>query len=138
MNILVTGGCGFIGSHLVESLLKKNYKVFVIDNLSNGRKENLAKIKNKKNLRVYISDITKKNQINKYFKNIDIVFHLAALADIVPSIEKPRKYLCELFLLFQGQINFFPQKELLLKPRILFCQIKCSIKCFYQIHLGPL
>jgi len=92
MNILVTGGCGFIGSHLVESLLKKNHKVFVIDNLSNGRRENLAKIKNKKNLRVFISDITKKNHINKYFKNIDIVFHLAALADIVPSIEKPRKY----------------------------------------------
>ncbi len=92
MRVIVTGGFGFIGSHLVEKLLIKKHKVIVIDNLSNGRKENLRNLKNKENLKVCVSDITKKKQIKKYFKNVDWVFHLAALADIVPSIEKPKKY----------------------------------------------
>jgi len=90
MKYLVTGGCGFIGSHLVERLLydKKNI-VIVIDNLSNGKKRNLPK---NKNLYFYNYDISKPIKLNKTFKGIDIVFHLAALADIVPSINNPMRY----------------------------------------------
>ena len=88
---LVTGGCGFIGSHLVEELLKnKNNQVIVLDNLITGRLTNIN-IKNK-NLRFYNFDISKKKNFNRFFKNIHTVFHLAALADIVPSINDPLLY----------------------------------------------
>jgi UDP-glucose 4-epimerase len=90
MKFIVTGGAGFIGSHLVEALSKnKNNKIIVIDNLSTGR---LSNLKNIKNFKFINSDINNTTKINKYFKNIDCVFHLAALADIVPSIEKPQQY----------------------------------------------
>tara|TARA_Y100001958_G_C21193603_1_gene521357 strand:- start:492 stop:1478 length:987 start_codon:yes stop_codon:yes gene_type:complete len=86
---LVTGGAGFIGSNLVERLLNKKHKVIVIDNFSTGRKSNLKK---NKNLRMVNCDIANYTKMEKYFKNIDFVFHMAGLADIVPSIEKPEKY----------------------------------------------
>ena len=89
MNILVTGGAGFIGSHLVEKLLEKKHKVTVIDNLSTGRLENLKPFLNK--IKFYKKDISKSN-VSYIFKSIDIVYHLAALADIVPSINSPKKY----------------------------------------------
>lgn len=90
MKFIVTGGAGFIGSHLVEALSKnKNNKIIVIDNLSTGR---LSNLKNIKNFKFINSDINSIKKINKYFKNVDCVFHLAALADIVPSIEKPQQY----------------------------------------------
>jgi len=88
--VLVTGGCGFIGSHLCEKLIELGYEVTIIDNLSTGRLENIKKFKNK--LKFFKLDIIKKNKIEKCFKNIDIVFHCAALADIVPSIQQPKNY----------------------------------------------
>jgi UDP-glucose 4-epimerase len=90
MRAIVTGGAGFIGSHLVEFLLKKKYKIIVIDNLSTGRKENLKHFSKK--ITFINSDLSKKGKWINYFKNIDCVFHLAALADIVPSIQFPEKY----------------------------------------------
>ena len=93
MNYLVTGGAGFIGSHLVEKLLKNQNKVFVIDNLSTGRILNLKKIKNFRKIKFIKSDISKKGKWIEQFKKIDCVFHLAALADIVPSINFPEKYI---------------------------------------------
>lgn len=90
MNILVTGGAGFIGSHLVEQLIKKKHKVIVIDNLSTGRIENLKKIKKK--IKFFNFDLSKHGKWTNILKNIDVVFHLAALADIVPSIQDPDKY----------------------------------------------
>jgi len=90
MNVIVTGGAGFIGSHLVDLLLAEGHIVRVLDNFSTGRKENLAHIDNN-NLSIYKVDITKKD-ITKYFKDVDWVFHLAALADIVPSIVHPLEY----------------------------------------------
>jgi len=90
MKVIVTGGAGFIGSHLVELLVKKNYKVTVIDNLITGRVDNLKKL-NKK-IKIVKADISNYSKIEKFFKNCKYVFHLAALADIVPSIEEPKKY----------------------------------------------
>ncbi|MFZ5988631.1 MAG: SDR family oxidoreductase [Bacillota bacterium] len=92
MNIIVTGGCGFIGSHLVDKLLEKGHSVVVLDNFSTGRLENLSHQKNNGNLQIIEIDITNKEKILPYFKEIDWVFHLAALADIVPSIQIPDRY----------------------------------------------
>lgn len=92
MKTIVTGGCGFIGSHLVERLINDGHSVVVIDNLSTGRLENLAAIKNHSELRFIKADISKSEEISNFFRDVDWVFHLAALADIVPSIEKPGEY----------------------------------------------
>ena len=91
-NALVTGGCGFIASHLVDQLLQKGYRVIVLDNLSTGHKGNLAHQKENSSLKIVEADIRNFETISPYFKNIDMVFHLAALADIVPSIVSPREY----------------------------------------------
>ncbi len=92
MKVLVTGGAGFIGSHVVDTLLGKRHQVTVIDNFSTGRHENLAHVKENLNLRVIIADISNYEQIKPHFEKMDWVFHLAALADIVQSINYPLKY----------------------------------------------
>ena len=89
---LVTGGAGFIGSHLVDKLLEEGYSVVVLDNFSTGRPENLAHHKNNRNLKIIKADISDLDFIKPYFKGIDHVFHLGALADIVPSIVNPFGY----------------------------------------------
>ena len=89
---IVTGGAGFIGSHLVDRLLKDGHEVIAIDNFSSGRKENLSQHKGNKKLKLVKADVADFKKIAKYFKGVDWVFHLAALADIVPSIENPMKY----------------------------------------------
>ena len=91
MKSIVTGGAGFIGSNLVDELIRKKHKVLVLDNFSTGRKSNLSKHSLKK-LKIIKVDISKKNDLEKYFNNVDYVFHLAGLADIIPSIENPYKY----------------------------------------------
>lgn len=88
---IVTGGAGFIGSHISELLVKKGYHVTVIDNFATGRLENLIKIPKKK-IEIVKADVADFKKIEKKFKNVKYVFHLAALADIVPSIEEPEKY----------------------------------------------
>jgi UDP-glucose 4-epimerase len=90
MKTIILGGAGFLGSHLADALLKKKYKVKIIDNLSTGRIENIKHIKKK--IKFIKADISKSGKWQNEFKNIDYVFHLAALADIVPSIDNPAKY----------------------------------------------
>lgn len=92
MKSLVTGGAGFIGSHLVEMLLLAGDQVTVIDNFSTGRPENLSHLAGHKGLRVVQADIAEAAQLQNPFAGIDRVFHLAALADIVPSIQQPLAY----------------------------------------------
>lgn len=89
---LVTGGAGFIGSHVVERLLAEGHEVTALDNLSTGRLSNLEHLKENLRLRVHRVDVADHEAIRPYFDGIRWVFHLAALADIVPSIEKPRDY----------------------------------------------
>ena len=91
MKSLVTGGAGFIGSNLVDYLVKKGHKVIILDNFITGRLSNLSHHK-KKNIKIIKVDISTNKKLEKYFKGIDYVFHLAGLADIVPSIENPDKY----------------------------------------------
>ncbi len=92
MKALVTGGCGFIGSHMVDRLLDEGYEVTVIDNLATGRPQNLDHHKKNPELAVHFEDIADHDTIAPLFKGVDKVFHLAALADIVPSIERPMEY----------------------------------------------
>ena len=75
MRALVTGGAGFIGSHLVEKLVKKKYKVTVIDNLSNGKLNNLQSVKKK--ITFIKADLNKIKNLNKLLKKTDYVFHLS-------------------------------------------------------------
>ena len=90
MHTIVTGGAGFIGSHLVERLIYDNHSVTVLDNFSTGRYENLEHLKNK--IKIIECDLNNENNIHDIIKGADWVFHLAALADIVPSIQNPKKY----------------------------------------------
>jgi len=92
MRTLVTGGMGFIGSHLVDRLLMEGHEVVVLDNLSTGRRENLAHHAGRKDLTVVEADISDLDAIMPCFEGVEAVFHLAALADIVPSIVKPMDY----------------------------------------------
>ena len=92
MKALVTGGAGFIGSHLVDRLLNDGHEVRVLDNFSTGRLENLSHHKGNKNLSIGNVDVSNLGNINPYFDGVDWVFHLAALADIVPSIRYPHEY----------------------------------------------
>ncbi|WP_010681168.1 SDR family oxidoreductase [Acetivibrio cellulolyticus] len=92
MKAIVTGGCGFIGSHIVDRLLLEGHNVTVIDNFITGRPENLEHQKGNPDLKIVEADITDERSITPYFKDIDWVFHLAAVADIVPSIQEPEKY----------------------------------------------
>ena len=90
MKALVTGGAGFIGSHLVEELVRLGHEVVVIDNLSSGRIENLSTVSSK--IEIVEADLSKNLDWERYFGGVDWVFHLAALADIVPSIQDPDSY----------------------------------------------
>src|SRR4051812_25887675 len=89
---LVTGGCGFIGSHLVERLLADGHEVRVVDNLATGRLENLAHLRSNARLSVHRLDAADRGALDPIMRGADWVFHLAALADIVPSIVDPAKY----------------------------------------------
>lgn len=89
---VVTGGAGFIGSHLVDQLIANGRRVRVIDSLVTGHLKNLEHLKNNPNLEVIIADITDTNAITKACQGAERVFHLAARADIVPSIQQPHEY----------------------------------------------
>ncbi len=84
MKILITGGAGFIGSNLAAKLIKEGYKVFIIDNLSSGKKENIPK-----EAIFYKADIRNLDKILQLFKGIDCVFHLAANPKVVYSVQNP-------------------------------------------------
>jgi|TARA_Y100000294_G_scaffold57986_1_gene54811 UDP-glucose 4-epimerase len=89
---LVTGGSGFIGSHLAEQLLELGHEVVIVDNFSCGRIENIQSYSDHQELTVINADIVDRTQIASAFKGVDWVFHLAGIADIVPSIEQPDSY----------------------------------------------
>ena len=90
MKAIVTGGAGFIGSHVVDTLLNENIDVTVLDNLSTGRLENLDHVRD--SIELFECDLGVEGEWFSHFTNVDWVIHLAALADIVPSIQKPEAY----------------------------------------------
>jgi len=84
MNVLVTGGAGFIGSNLVERLIKDGHNVAIIDNLSTGKRDNLHK-----DAEFFELDISDFDAIKPVFENKDVVFHIAAIPRLTRSIEDP-------------------------------------------------
>ena len=92
LNALVTGGAGFIGSHLADRLVEDGGDVVVLDDLSTGRRENLAQASAAGALRLVHADVADYDAIRPHFDGVDVVFHLAGLADIVPSISNHRRY----------------------------------------------
>jgi UDP-glucose 4-epimerase len=89
---VVTGGAGFIGSHLVDSLLADGRFVRVVDSMVSGHPRNLAQHKNNPNLEVIVGDVADLALMKKSCEGAERVFHLAARADIVPSIQNPLEY----------------------------------------------
>lgn len=96
MKYILTGGAGFIGSHLLDRILRElgsNDSLYIIDNLSTGRMQNIQDKLSDKRVILIQSDLN--NAFEKYHEELnspDFIFHLAGLADIVPSIEKPTEY----------------------------------------------
>ena len=88
---IITGGAGFIGSNLADHLIKIGHKVIILDNFVSGKKSNLSHHK-KNDLKIVKIDVSKSKKLDKYFKGVDYIFHLAALAQIIPSIKNPKKY----------------------------------------------
>lgn len=95
MKILITGGAGFIGSHLIEELLVKNHSVIILDNFSTGKIENLSFLQNYPNqYQIYYADILNRQVLSTIFKSqkINLVYHLAAAISVAESIQNPQKY----------------------------------------------
>jgi nucleoside-diphosphate-sugar epimerase len=86
--VLVTGGCGFIGSHLVEALVKKDYRVRILDNLSTGKLENLASL-NSQDIEVVLGDVADFSTVDTAMEGCKYVFHQAAIASVTKSIHDP-------------------------------------------------
>jgi UDP-glucose 4-epimerase len=90
---VVTGGAGFIGSHMADLLLDRGYEVRVIDSLIGGREANLAHHRSNPRLIAEFRDIRDYERDDKLFSGVRYVFHFAGIGDIVPSIEQPTEYL---------------------------------------------
>lgn len=90
---LVTGGAGFIGSHMVDLLVERGYGVRIIDNLVGGREANIARHADNPDVAFEQADIRAFQPENSLFAGVDYVFHFAGIGDIVPSIERPMEYM---------------------------------------------
>jgi UDP-glucose 4-epimerase len=87
--ICVTGGAGFIGSHLVDRLVNEGYEVLVIDNLITGKLENIKHNLGKKSFHFVKGDIRDYEQVRRLIKDVDAIFHQAALTSIKMSLQRP-------------------------------------------------
>lgn len=119
MRILITGGAGFIGSHLSDYLLADKHKVVAVDNLCLGRKENIKHLLKNKNFKFFKADVNNLKTMRKVFSNgkFNIVFHLAANSDISVSYEKPDIDFKRTFLTTYNILNLMRQFKV---KRIVF------------------
>jgi len=90
---VVTGGAGFIGSHMVDALVERGFSVRAVDNLAGGRVENLAQHRNNPDMVLEERDIRGLHPEDTLFRGARYVFHFAGIGDIVPSIEQPLEYM---------------------------------------------
>ena len=103
--ILVTGGAGFIGSHIVDKLLRKDFEVTIFDNLSSGRWENISHHLDNELFHFIKGDILDLDTMKKIIKNHDVVFHEAAITDISFSVTNPRARAARELLDFNPKIS---------------------------------
>jgi len=89
MKALVTGGAGFIGSHLTEALLKKKHEVYCLDNLSTGNTKNIHHLKKRKAFHFFVDDVTNEKVVKRLIKKVDIIFHLAAAVGVKYILDNP-------------------------------------------------
>ena len=89
MKALVTGGAGFIGSHLAEALLKKKHEVYCLDNLTTGSVKNIRHLKKRKTFHFFVDDVTNENIVRRLVKKADIIFHLAAAVGVKYILDNP-------------------------------------------------
>ena len=89
--VLVTGGAGFIGSHLLDRLINDQVDVTVLDDLSTGKLNNLSDHLEDKRLRFIKGDVRDKASVNDALKNVEVVFHLAAVTSVPYSVEHPEE-----------------------------------------------
>ena len=87
---VVTGGAGFIGSHIANELVARGYQVAIIDDLSTGNKENIAALLKQSNVEFIEGSIVDLSLLNKLFRGVDYVFHLAAIASVPRSVKNPQ------------------------------------------------
>ncbi len=90
---VVTGGAGFIGSHMVDLLIESGYRVHIIDNFAGGHEANIAHHAKNPDVSLYKADIRQLDKDSVYFQSAIYVFHFAGVGDIVPSIENPAYYM---------------------------------------------
>ncbi|MGH9346429.1 MAG: GDP-mannose 4,6-dehydratase [Vicinamibacterales bacterium] len=90
---MVTGGAGFIGSHMVDCLLDEGYAVRVVDDLSTGRLANLEHRRGERDLSVEAEDLRTLPPEATVFRGADVIFHFAGIGDIVPSVDRPIEYM---------------------------------------------
>lgn len=88
--VVVTGGAGFIGSHLAEELARRDYRVIILDDLSTGKVENIEDLLGKENVEFIKGSITDLPLLRELFRGVDYVFHQAALPSVPRSIENPQ------------------------------------------------
>ena len=93
MNAVVTGGAGFIGSHMVDLLVDQGFNVAVIDNFATGRRENLKQHLSNPRVAIHEMDMRRLAPSASLFANCAYVFHFGGIGDIVPSIERPLEYM---------------------------------------------
>ena len=90
---VITGGAGFIGSHMVDLMLEHGFSVRVLDNLTGGRESNLAHVKDNPDLALDTRDMRILDSDDSLFDGAKFLFHFAGIGDIVPSIEQPTEYM---------------------------------------------
>ena len=132
MKILVTGGAGFIGSHLTDRLLAENNQVVALDNLSLGRKSNLKQASENPNFTFIEEDILHEDALNRIFAEhrFDMVFHLAANSDIARSFANPDVDLDMTFMTTYTLLKTMrPPQPSTAKPAVLRSE-KITARCF--------
>jgi UDP-glucose 4-epimerase len=86
---LITGGAGFIGSHLAELLLEQGWEVFVLDDLSTGSERNVAHLREQRNFHLVVDSVLKSSVVNELVHRCDVVYHLAAAVGVRLIVEEP-------------------------------------------------
>jgi len=93
MKVFITGGAGFIGSHLAEALIKQKNRVTVLDNLSTGSANNISHLRKSKNFKFYLNSVLNERLVAKLVKGADMVYHLAAAVGVKYIIDNPMESL---------------------------------------------